>query len=164
MIGVVLAAHGEVAPALLKAAETIVGPLEAVKAISLGAGNSPEAMRAAVVDAVGQVDHGEGVLLLVDMFGGTPFNMCLSTQCGVCIEVVTGVNLPMLLKLASARPTATNLQEVAAQIALYGQRNISHASALMRERRRAAEAAAANRPPPAAERSSLAPVNFAAAS
>jgi PTS system mannose-specific IIA component len=156
MIGVVLAAHGEVAPALLKAAEAIVGPMEAVKAISLGSGAGPEGMKSQVAQSVCEVNQGDGVLLLVDMFGGTPANVCLTTQCGVPVEVVTGVNLPMLLKLASARVTAPSLEEAAAQIASYGQRHITHASALLRERRRQAEAVAS-------ERTSAAPVPCAAA-
>lgn len=141
MIGVVLAAHGEVAPALLKAAEAIVGTMEATKAISLGSGANPEQMRAQVADAVREVNQGDGALLLVDMFGGTPSNVCLSTQCCTTVEVVTGVNLPMLVKVATARLTAGSLEEAAAQIASYGQRHITHASALMREKKRQAEGA-----------------------
>ena len=150
MIGVVLAAHGEVSSALLKAAEAIVGPMERVKAISLGSGASPDGMKGLVAESVRELNDGDGVLLLVDMFGGTPSNVCLSTQCGVQIEVVTGVNLPMLLKLATTRLTAPSLEEAAAQIASYGQRHITHASALMRERRRQTEAAARTIPGPPA--------------
>jgi len=144
MVGVVLAAHGEVAPALLKAAEAIVGPMEGVKAISLGSGASPDGMKSLVSDSIREVNQGDGVLLLCDMFGGTPSNVCLSTQCGIAVEVVTGVNLPMLLKLSTARKTAPSLEEAAAQIASYGQRHITHASALLREKRKQAEQAAAN--------------------
>ena len=162
MIGVVLAAHGEVAPALLKAAEAIVGPMEAVKAISLGSGGSPEGMRAAVAQAACDVNQGDGVLLLVDMFGGTPSNICLTTQCGVRVEVVTGVNLPMLLKLATARVTAPSLEEAAAQIASYGQRHITHASEVMRERRRQTESLGSIPPPPSTERSTSAPITYLA--
>ena len=144
MIGVVLAAHGEVAPALLKAAEAIVGPMETTKAVSIGSGSSPDQMRAQVAEAVGEVNQGDGVLVLVDMFGGTPSNVCLSVQCGTTTEVVTGVNLPMLVKVATARLTAGSVEEAAAQIASYGQRHITHASALMRERKRQADEAASS--------------------
>jgi PTS system mannose-specific IIA component len=139
MIGVVLAAHGEVSAALLKAAEAIVGPMEAVKAISISSGGSPELMRASVAEAVREVSQGDGVLVLVDLFGGTPSNVCLSTPCCTATEVVTGVNLPMLVKVATARLTAGSLEEAAAQIASYGQRHITHASALLRERKKQAE-------------------------
>lgn len=139
MIGVVLAAHGEVAPALLKAAEAIVGPLEGVKAISLQSGQSPEAMRAQVVQAVHEVCGGDaGALILCDMFGGTPSNVCLSAECGTSVEVVTGVNLPMVVKLATARAAGLHVRDAAAQIAAYGQRHITHATEILRERRRQA--------------------------
>jgi len=143
MIGVVLAAHGEVSGALLKAAEAIVGPLECVKAISIGAGASPECMRSEVIDAVHQVSDGTGVLILCDMFGGTPSNVCLSAECGTPVEVVTGVNLPMLIKLSTARVDGVPVREAAASIAAYGQRHITLATELLRERKRQAAAAAA---------------------
>jgi PTS system mannose-specific IIA component len=145
MIGVVLAAHGEVAPALLKAAEAIVGPMEATKAITISSSGGPEQMRTTLAEAVREVNQGDGVLLLVDMFGGTPSNVCLATPCCTATEVVTGVNLPMLVKVATARLTASSLEEAAAQIASYGQRHINHASALMRERKRQAEEAAGSK-------------------
>jgi PTS system mannose-specific IIA component len=150
MIGVVLAAHGDVAAALLKAAEAIVGPLEAVEAIRLQAGEDPDFMRGEVVDAVHRVDDGAGVLILCDMFGGTPSNVCLSAECGTPVEVVTGVNLPMVLKLATARAAGAPVRDAARQIAEYGQRHITHATELLRERRnRVASAGSPSRPPPA---------------
>jgi PTS system mannose-specific IIA component len=135
MIGVVLATHGRVAPAMLEAAEAIVGPMDQVAALSLEAGVSPETMRVQVAEAVRTVDEGDGVLVLCDMFGGTPSNVCLSTDCEARIEVVTGVNLPMLLKLATARSQGLLLEEAASQIAAYGQRHIAHATAMLRQRR-----------------------------
>lgn len=141
MIGVVLATHGKVAPALLEAAEAIVGPIDHVAALSLQAGVNPDEMRDRVADAVRTVDEGDGVLVLCDMFGGTPSNVCLSCEAGVPIEVITGVNLPMLLKLSSTRASGLPLEDVAAQLALYGQRHITNATELLR-RRRAAEAQA----------------------
>lgn len=135
MIGVVLAAHGDVGPALLQAAEAIVGPLEAIRALSLQAGEDPENMRRQVGEAVAEVDRGEGVLVLCDMFGGTPANVCLSTTGPCPVEVVTGVNLPMIIKLATARAAGGTPQEIASQLAAYGQRHIAHATELLREKR-----------------------------
>jgi PTS system mannose-specific IIA component len=142
MIGVVLAAHGEVGPALLKAAEAIVGGLHGVRAVTLESGADPQRMREDVCAAVRAVDEGEGVLVLVDMFGGTPSNVCLSAETGTPTEVVTGVNLPMLIKASTAR-SATSLTEAAASIAQYGQRHIAHATQLLRDRRAASERACA---------------------
>jgi PTS system mannose-specific IIA component len=137
MIGVVLAAHGKVASAMLEAAQAIVGPIPGVKALSLQSGDSPDAMRKQLIDAVRETDDGSGVLLLCDVFGGTPANVCLTAECGAPVEVVTGVNLPMLVKLATMRtPTSTaTVRETAAQIAAYGQRHINHASEMMRQRK-----------------------------
>jgi len=120
---------------LLKAAEAIVGHLEGVKAISIGAGGDPDRMRSQVVGAVRDVDQGDGVLVLCDMFGGTPSNVCLSAECEAAVEVVTGVNLPMVVKLASARQDGTSVREAAQQITSYGQRHITHATELLRERK-----------------------------
>jgi PTS system mannose-specific IIA component len=106
-------------------------------------------MKGEVVEAVHQVDDGSGVLILCDMFGGTPSNVCLSAECGTPVEVVTGVNLPMLLKLATARASGAPVREAAAQIATYGQKHITHATELLRERRRQmGEKFPPSRPPP----------------
>jgi mannose PTS system EIIA component len=141
MIGVVLASHGEVAPALLRAAEAIVGPIEGVKALTLQSGMDPARLRVDVEAAVREVDDGEGVLVLCDMFGGTPSNVCLACATPASTEVVTGVNLPMLLKVASLRSTGAPVEELAAQIAAYGQRHIAHATRLVRDRQRQRESA-----------------------
>lgn len=146
MIGVVLAAHGDVATALLRAAEAIVGPIEAARAVSLVPGAGPEGLADQLREAVQAVDQGEGVLILADMFGGTPANVCLGSELGAPVEVVTGANLPMVVKVASARHAAPGIEALAAQITGYGQRHITHATELMRERRRADEEA---RQPPA---------------
>ncbi len=158
MIGVVLAAHGEVAPALLKAAEAIVGPLPQVKAISLSASEDCDCMRGNVAQAVHEVATEDGVLFLCDMFGGTPANVCLTTECGTPVEVVTGVNLPMVIKVATVRASGISLEDAAALIAQYGQRHITHASAVLRAKRRAvmekqaAEQASLAAPPRVSER------------
>jgi PTS system mannose-specific IIA component len=137
MFGVVVAAHGGLAPALLQAAEVIVGGIENTRAVALGASASPEALRESLTEAVQAVDQGDGVLVLCDMFGGTPANVCLASQLPARLEVVTGVNLPMLLRVATTR--GEPLEEAARSLVECGQRHIANASALLREKRRAAE-------------------------
>lgn len=137
MYGVVLAAHGEVALALLKAAEAIVGGLDHVKAVSLEAGADPEQLRTQLTEAIREVDTGEGVLVLCDMFGGTPSNVCLSCELGIPVAVVTGVNLPMLIKATSTQQTP--LDDAATMIVQYGQRHIANATQILRDRRAATE-------------------------
>lgn len=137
MFGVVVAAHGGLAPALLQAAESIVGAIADARSVTLGSTSSPEALRETVAEAVRAVDHGDGVLVLCDMFGGTPANVCLASGLPVRLEVVTGVNLPMLLRVATARELP--LEEAARTLVECGQRHITHASELLRVKRRATE-------------------------
>ncbi len=135
MVGLVLATHGRLAEELLRTAELIVGPLEHCEAVSIGAGGSMEEQQAQLGAAVKRVDSGDGVLVLTDMFGGTPANLAL-TFLDEKIEVVTGVNLPMILKLATARADALGVRETAELITGYGQKNITLASELLRTRAR----------------------------
>ncbi len=132
MVGLVVATHGELAAELLRTAEGIVGPVEKSAAVSVDARTSVEEARARLATAIHKVGgDGEGVLVLTDMFGGTPANLAL-TFLEEQIEVVTGVNLPMLLKLASSR---TGGLAAAAELATsHGQKNITLASALLRAR------------------------------
>jgi PTS system mannose-specific IIA component len=133
MVGVVVATHGGLAEELLRTTEGIVGKLERCEAVSVGAGTSMDDARARLGEAVTRVDEGEGVLVLTDMFGGTPANLAL-TFLDDKVEVVTGVNLPMLLKLATARAEKMTVQAAAELIAGHGQKNITLASALLRSR------------------------------
>ena len=133
MVGLVVATHGNLAEELLRTAEGIVGRLEQCEALSVGGGASMEDARARLGEAVHRVDAGEGVLVLTDMFGGTPSNLAL-TFLDEKLEVVTGVNLPMILKLATARAESLSLRAAAELIAAYGQKNISLASELLRSR------------------------------
>lgn len=133
MIGVVLAAHGSIAPALLEAAESIVGPLENVRALSITAGDDPGIWRSLVHDAIRDLDDGQGVLVLCDMFGGTPANLCLGVDSGQVV-VVTGVNLPMLLKVATIRSSGPPLEAVAEAVAEHGRRHIVQATERLRGR------------------------------
>ncbi len=133
MIGLVVATHGRLAEELLRTAEGIVGPLEQCEAVSVAAGVSMEDARARLGEAVRRVDSGEGTLVLTDMFGGTPANLAL-TFLDEKVEVVTGVNLPMIVKLATARGTALALRAAAELLTAYGQKNITLASDLLRSR------------------------------
>ncbi len=135
MFGIVVATHGRLAEEILRTAEGIVGKLEQCEAVSVGAESSMEDARARLGEAVKRVDTGEGVLVLTDMFGGTPANLAL-TFLDEKVEVVTGVNLPMILKLATARGDEPNLQAAAELAAAYGQKNITLASELLRSRAR----------------------------
>ncbi len=99
MIGVVVVTHGQLATELLNAAETIVGDLPRFAAVSIGWHEDTEDARAEIAQAIARVTQGRGVLILTDMFGGTPSNLAM-TFLGYTVEVITGVNLPMLIKLA----------------------------------------------------------------
>lgn len=103
MIGLVLVTHGQLANEFRAALEHVVGPQSACETISIGADDDMEARRNDIVEAVKRVDDGAGVILLTDMFGGTPSNLAISVMDPGRIEVVAGVNLPMLIKLASVR-------------------------------------------------------------
>ncbi len=135
MLGIVVATHGRLADEILRTAEGIVGKLEQCEAVSVGAELSIEDARARLGEAVKRVDTGDGVLVLTDMFGGTPANLAL-TFLDEKLEVVTGVNLPMILKLATERSDTPSLQATAELVTSYGQKNITLASELLRTRAR----------------------------
>jgi PTS system mannose-specific IIA component len=108
----VLVTHGHLATEFRAAMEHVVGPQKQVETISIGPDDDIEQRRKDIVAAVGQVDSGSGVVVLTDMFGGTPSNLAISVMNGANIEVVAGINLPMLIKLASVREGATLEQAV----------------------------------------------------
>ena len=114
MIGLVLVTHGRLAAEFVAALEHVVGPQERVRAVCIGADDDIEARRAEIVFAIREVDDGAGVVVLTDMFGGTPSNLAISTMDRKGVEVIAGVNLPMLIKLASLRATEPLPQAVAA--------------------------------------------------
>jgi mannose PTS system EIIA component len=103
MIGIVLVTHGRLATEFLAALEHVVGPQRQVAAIDIGPDDDVEQRRHDIIAAVKTVDDGEGVVLLTDMFGGTPSNLAISVMNGPSVEVVAGINLPMLVKLARLR-------------------------------------------------------------
>jgi mannose PTS system EIIA component len=132
MVGLVVATHGQLAAELLRTAESIVGPVPGSAAVSIDSSSSVEEARARLATAIHKVGaDGEGVLVLTDMFGGTPANLAL-TFLDEQIEVVTGVNLPMLMKLATSR--GSGLAAAAELATAHGQKNITLASALLRAR------------------------------
>jgi PTS system mannose-specific IIA component len=124
MIGIVVISHGRLATELLRASEIIVGKIENSVAVDIDPKTGMDEIRQAMEGAIRTVDLGKGVLLLVDMFGGTPSNIGLSFLGTHQVEVVTGVNLPMMIKLPMAR-AAMSLSELARHIQEYGQRNIT---------------------------------------
>ena len=138
MIGLVVATHARLAEELLLTAELIVGRLEQSEAVSIGADASVDEARARLAAALKRVDSGDGVLVLTDMFGGTPANLAL-TFLDDKVEVITGVNLPMILKLSTTRGESLGLQVVAQLVTTHGQKNISLASELLRTRARPAK-------------------------
>ncbi len=133
MVGVVVVAHYRLGEEFLQALRLIVPEARHFAAVSVDPKQSVEEMRAAISDAIDRVDAGAGTLILTDMFGGTPSNIALSFLGERRVEVVTGVNLPMLIKLATLRKEQP-LEELAAFIKGYGQRNISLASELLPDR------------------------------
>jgi mannose PTS system EIIA component len=127
MIGLVIVTHGRLAEEFVAAMEHVVGPQTAVRAISIGPEDDMEQRRADIVAAAKAVDSGEGVILLTDMFGGTPSNLAISMMSRDNVEVIAGVNLPMLVKLAKVR-SIQNLGECVDCAQMAGKKYIAAAS------------------------------------
>lgn len=128
MIGLVIATHSNLAQEFISAAEMIIGPASNVQAVCIRREDSVEAIRNGVMEAIASVGaDGEGVVVMTDMFGGTPANISLSLLEPKKIEVLTGVNLPMVLKFFNSQEGLT-LSELAAMLKAYGQQSISLAS------------------------------------
>ena len=105
MIGLVLVTHGRLAVEFRVAMEHVVGPQEAIETVCIGPDDDMEARRADIRAAVERVNDGSGVILLTDLFGGTPSNLAISLLDAGNVEVIAGINLPMLIRLESARRT-----------------------------------------------------------
>jgi PTS system mannose-specific IIA component len=134
VIGVLILSHYRLADEFVAALRHIVGEVEHVRAIGLDpATAAPEEMRAQIDKGIREIDGGRGVLVLVDMFGGTPSNIALSFLEEGRVEVVTGVNLPMLVKVARQKD-GVSIHELAEIARDYGRRNISVASDLLSNR------------------------------
>jgi len=133
MIGIVLVTHGRLAAEFLAALEHVVGPQERTGAVCIGPDDDMERRRQEIVDAVKAVDEGDGVVVLTDMFGGTPSNLALSVMGRKNVEVIAGINLPLLIKLAGLRASKP-LAEAVAGAHEAGRRYINVASALLKEK------------------------------
>ncbi|MGG7517890.1 PTS sugar transporter subunit IIA [Allorhizobium undicola] len=103
MIGLVLVTHGKLAEEFHSAVEHVVGPQKFIETICIGPEDDMDQRRQDILDAVGRADDGSGVIILTDMFGGTPSNLAISAMSAGRIEVIAGMNLPMLIKLAGVR-------------------------------------------------------------
>ena len=134
-IGVVIVTHYRLGDEFLQALRLIVPDAPEFHAVAIEPTQSVEEMRSRIAGALEAADRGDGVLVLTDMFGGTPSNISLSFLQEHHVEVVTGVNLPMLIKLATLSESKS-LEDLAAFIKQYGQRNISVASELLPDRAR----------------------------
>lgn len=132
MIGLVLVTHGRLAAEFVVAMEHVVGPQQAIEAICIGPDDDMELRRADIARAVKAVDSGTGVILLTDLFGGTPSNLAISLMEPGRVEVIAGVNLPMLIRLEGAR----KMMKVTAAVAAAreaGRKYISVASEVLGE-------------------------------
>lgn len=132
MVGVVIVTHGQFGKELLKTSAMIIGTQEQLKVVSVDNKKCVEESRKEINAAVNEVNSGDGVLILTDMFGGTPSNLSLSFLNQKNIEVVTGVNLPMLIKVATLR-TEHNLGKTSEYVKKYGQESILVASNILKK-------------------------------
>ena len=107
MIGLVLVTHGRLADEFKAALEHVMGPQKQIEAVTIGAEDDADLCRSDIIEAVNRVDSGDGVAILTDMFGGTPSNLAISCMSRPKVEVLAGINLPMLVKLAKVREERT---------------------------------------------------------
>ena len=133
MIGMLVVTHGQLAEELVNATRKIVGPIEAFEAVSIDWDDDVQAAREKIETAIQRVDLGEGVLVLTDMFGGTPTNLALSVLEPGKVDIVTGVNLPMLIKFFNHREQYS-LADASVRIAEEGRQAIHAASELLESR------------------------------
>jgi mannose PTS system EIIA component len=129
-IGGVVVSHGQLATELLSAAETVVGLVENIQAVSIGWHDDVDMAKDEIERAIKQADQGSGVIVLTDMFGGTPTNISAMFLKEGEVEIVTGVNLPMIIKFATADRSA-KLNELATEIEEQGKQSIYRTSALL---------------------------------
>lgn len=130
MIGIVVVSHGRLAHELVAAAEHVVGRLRRARAVSIDSDDDLDQRRDAILEAVKACDMGHGVVVLTDMFGGTPSNLVLSLRSRAQLEIVSGANLPMLIKLAQTRDILS-LEECAHDAAEGGRKYITIASDIL---------------------------------
>jgi PTS system mannose-specific IIA component len=139
MVGLLLVAHGRLAESFLEVAEEIVGPAEGVRVVSLAEPIDEEQVMEDIQRARKEIDQGEGLLILTDMFGGTPANLCFSLLEDPMVEVLTGMNLPMILQILSSRKD-TGLAELASIAMRCGRENIYLARKILEQRDKVSDA------------------------
>jgi len=133
MIGVLITTHGNLGSELIRAAELIKGSLKGIGFVSVNQSKGVEEIKKEINTAIKKLDQGQGVLIMTDLFGGTPSNISLSFLKEGKVEVVTGVNLPMLLKISDLREEM-KLKEFASYLTSYGKKNIYLASELLNKK------------------------------
>jgi len=139
MIGIIIVTHGHLGDALVETAAIILGePPEAVVPVSIDLTQDINTLRQKIQDRIKQVDHNRGILILTDMFGGTPSNLSYSFLEEGRVEVISGVNLPVLIKSVNLRSKGSNLHEMAKTIEAYGKKSISLASDILKGNKREA--------------------------
>ncbi|MDP6927234.1 MAG: PTS sugar transporter subunit IIA [Rhodospirillales bacterium] len=132
MIGLVIVTHGHLADEFFSALEHVVGPQENAETVCIGPDDDMEKRRSDIMNSIKNVDNGDGVVVLTDMFGGTPSNLAISIMERANVEVIAGANLPMLVKLASVREKS-DLAETVAKAQEAGKKYINVASKLLRK-------------------------------
>ena len=137
MIGIVIVTHSQLGDALIGAAEFIIGNRpEAIESVSIDLSQNADKLRAKIAQGIKKVEGQEGVLILTDMFGGTPSNLSYSFLEEGHIEVLSGVNLPILIQAASLRDKKMKLDELAAKLEVFGKKSISLASGILKGNKR----------------------------
>jgi PTS system mannose-specific IIA component len=133
MIGIVLVTHGRLAEELVSTLEHIVGPQEQIATVCIQPDDDMENRRRDILDEIGRVNGADGAILLADLFGGTPSNLAISVMNETGVEVITGVNLPMIIQLVQVRKTHA-LMDAVAEAQEAGRKNIYVASQLLADR------------------------------
>ncbi|OCC14554.1 PTS system, mannose-specific IIA component [Dissulfuribacter thermophilus] len=132
MVGIIIAAHGNLAQELLETTKFIVGEVENIVALTIDPSQKVDKLKTNIRKAIKQVDQGDGVLILTDMFGGTPSNISLTFLEKGKIDIVTGVNLPMLIRLSQCRSKGESLEKVTEELVTYGRKSINQASGILK--------------------------------
>ena len=133
MVGIVLVTHPHLGEEFIRSAEMICGKMPRVLTVSIETRKEVEELRRGIAEAIKKVDEGDGVLILTDMFGGTPSNMSLAFLQEGRVEVLSGLNLPMMIKLSNCRE-GRSLQELAKMVKEAGQKNINLASEILQKK------------------------------
>ncbi len=131
MVGVVIAAHGELAQELYRTTTFIMGDVEQMVPLTIDPSEPVEQLQSMIKKTIRKVDSGDGVLVLTDMYGGTPANMALAFLEKGKVEIITGVNLPMLIRACQGRANGASLEELADTVVEYGKKSINQASAIL---------------------------------